>query len=285
MTQRLRVGTIPYLNGRPLIEGYQTLAECADFTFVPPSLLARMLADETLDVGLVSTVEYLRGTYEILPGVGVVSRGAVNSVLLTGSRPIEEARTVNLDPSSLTSCTLTALWYRLCLRKEPVYSRFPIGSAQAMACDAQLAIGDEGLFRSGCAPYQQDLGAAWEKWIGYPFVYAAWLVRKGVHLGPVAPFLMSAPERHTPDSFRELAEEASQRLGVDGPTCLRYLSHSLQFKLNREAVLGLETFLTMAVENYSWLRGIVLDLPPLGIKAPVHIALHSSESCSQIAGS
>lgn len=244
-----------------------------------------MLAEEALDIGLVSCVEYLRGNYEILPGVGVVSRGAVNSVLLTGAVPIEEARTVNLDPSSLTSCTLTALWYRLRLRRDPIFSRYPIGSSKALRCDAQLAIGDEGLFRSGGAPYQQDLGAAWEAWMGHPFVYAAWLVRKGVHLGSIGEFLMAAPDHHTPDSLRELAEKASSRLGLDGPTCLRYLSHSLQFKLTREAVLGLESFLTMAVENHSWLCEIIADLPPLGIKAPVRVAFHSSESCCQTAGS
>ncbi len=281
----LRVGTIPYLNGKPLIEGYEAIADSAEFTFVPPSELARMLAAGELDIGLVSTVEYVRGSYEILPGVGVVSRGAVNSVLLTGRVPIEEARTVNLDPSSLTSCTLTALWYRLKLQKEPVFYRYPIGSPKAMRCDAQLAIGDEGLFRSGRAPFQQDLGAAWEEWIGYPFVYAAWLVRKGVQLGPMAQFLMSAADRHSQNSLCELAQEASIRLGLDGPTCLRYLSHSLQFKLSREAVLGLETFLSMSVENHSWLQTIVADLPPLGIEAPVRIALYSPVSCCHTAGS
>jgi chorismate dehydratase len=284
MMPKIRVGTIPYLNGKPLIEGYEALHDHADFTFVPPSTLSRMLAEESLDIGLVSCVEYLRGNYEILPGVGVVSRGAVNSVLLTGTYPIEEARTVNLDPSSLTSCTLTALWYRYSLQRDPVFSRYPIGSKEALSCDAQLAIGDEGLFRSGKARYQMDLGAAWEEWIGHPFVYAAWLVRKGIRLGPAGEFLMSASD-HSQDSLRELAEEASVRLGLDGSTCLRYLSHSLQFKLTREAVLGLETFLTMAVENHSWLRGIVTDLPPLGIQAPVRIAFHSPESCCQTAGS
>ncbi len=285
MTRKIQVGTIPYLNGRPLIEGYEALSDRADFTFVPPSTLSRMLAEESLDIGLVSCVEYLRGNYKILPGVGVVSRGAVNSVLLTGAVPIEEARTVNLDPSSLTSCTLAALWYRLRLCRNPVFSRYPIGSPAALKCDAQLAIGDEGLFRSGGAPYQQDLGAAWEAWMGHPFVYAAWLVRKGVSLGSVREFLMAAPDHHTPDSLRELAEKASSRLGLDGPTCLRYLSHSLQFKLTREAVLGLESFLTLAVENYSWLHKIVSDLPPLGIKAPVRIAFYPSESRCQTAGS
>lgn len=121
--------------------------------------------------------------------------------------------------------------------------------------------------------------------MGYPFVYAVWLVRKGVHTGSVGEFLMATPGHHTPDSLRELAEKASSRLGLDAPACLRYLSHSLQFRLTREAVIGLETFLTMAVENHSWLWKIVSGLPPLGIKAPVRVAFHSSVSRCQTAGS
>jgi chorismate dehydratase len=258
----------------PLVEGYETLRELADFRFVVPSQLSVLLARGELDIALVSSVEYLRGGYEILPRVGIVSRGAVNSVLLTGMKPVEEAETVNLDPSSLTSRTLTALWYRLRLGRTPKFSRHPIGSDQALRCDAQLAIGDEGLFRSGRAPYQLDLGAAWEEWIGHPFVYAVWVIRKGVELGAVAPFLVSAPAQCR-KSLGALAEEASRRLGLSGDVCVRYLTHSLQFRLDEDAFTGLEAFLNMAGANHAWLSDIIPDIPPLGIDIPVQIELYS----------
>jgi len=277
MTRKIQVGAIPYLNGKPLIEGYDSLRDSADFQFHRPSRLAELMAVDEIDIGLVSCVEYLRGKYAILPDVGVVSRGAVNSVLLTGCRPVDEAETVNLDPSSLTSCTLTALWYRLKLEQDPVFSRYPIGSPEALACDAQLAIGDEGLFRSGQSGYQVDLGEAWKEWIGYPFVYAAWLVRREVVLGRVGAFLRNAA-RKAPRPLRELAEEASRRLGLDTSLCLEYLTHSLQFSLDQEAITGLEIFLNMAAENAPWLSRIIEGFPPVNLPMPVHVEFHD-EAC------
>lgn len=273
MTRKIQVGAIPYLNGKPLIEGYESLRDLADFQFHRPSRLAELMAADEIDIGLVSCVEYLRGKYDILPDVGVVSRGAVNSVLLTGQKPVGEAETVNLDPSSLTSCTLTALWYRLKLGTDPTFSRHPIGSPAALACDAQLAIGDEGLFRSGLSGYQVDLGEVWKEWIGYPFVYAAWLVRRDKALGRVGGFLRNAA-RQARRPLRELAEEASRRLGLDDSLCLQYLTHSLQFSLDQEAITGLEVFLNMAGENAFWLSEIIQGFPPVNIPLPIRVEFH-----------
>lgn len=277
----VRIGVVPYLNAKPLVEGCEVWGDLAEFSFLPPSELAVRLARGELDAALVSSVEYLRGTYEILPEVAIVSRGAVNSVLLTGDAPIEEAETVNLDPSSLTSCVMTALWYRLRLRRNPTFSRHPVDSPEALRCDAQLAIGDTGLGRCGARPYQLDLGAAWEEWVGHPFVYAPWIVRKGADLGPLADFLMSAPAR-CGKSIPALAEQASSRLGIEQDICVRYLTHSLQFTLDHEARMGLETFLNMAAENHDWLAQIIEDLPPLGVDLPITIELYSlpADSCS-----
>jgi chorismate dehydratase len=275
MTPKLRVGVVPYLNAHPLIEGHEAFLDRAEFYFVPPSQLSAMLAREELDLALLSSVEYLRGVYEILPEVGIVSRGAVNSVLLTGSGPIEEAESVNLDPNSLTSCALAVLWYRLRLGRSPKFSRFPIGSPAALGCDAQLAIGDEGLYRSGRARFQMDLGAAWKEWMGHSFVYAAWLVRKGIHLGALASFLMAAPT-HRGRPLAALAAEASRRLGLSDDMCLQYLAHSLQFRLDEEALLGLECYLNLVAENHAWLVDMIPDLPPLGLEPPIQIHFHTS---------
>ncbi len=283
MNLPIRIGVVPYLNAKPLVEGYEAWGDLAEFSFLPPSELAVTLARGELDAALVSSVEYLRGGYEILPDVAIVSRGAVNSVLLTGDSPIEEARTVNLDPSSLTSCVMTALWYRIRLGRNPTFSRHPVGGLEALSCDAQLAIGDTGLGRCGARPYQLDLGAAWEEWVGHPFVYAPWIVRKGADLGPLAAFLMTAPAR-CDKSIPALAEQASARLGIEPGVCIRYLTHSLQFSLDSEARMGLETFLNMAAENHAWLAEIIEDLPPLGVELPVAVGFHALPADSRLMG-
>ena len=273
MKEKIQVGVVPYLNSKPLVQGYESYLDFADFIFTPPSQLSKMMGEGLLDAALCSSIEYLRGGLNILPGVGVISRGAVNSVILTAKKPVEEADTVNLDPSSLTSCALTALWYWRYLKREPRFSRFPVESEEAASCDAQLAIGDLGLQRAGRFPYQLDLGFAWKEWTGSPFVYAAWLVREGVFLQGISRFLTEAPnrlERTIPD----LAVQASKDLGLSNDLCVGYLTDSLQFTLDGEALIGLQRFLTMAATEYSRLKTIVPDLPPLGVETPVTVNYH-----------
>lgn len=281
MSTRIQVGVVPYLNAKPLIAGYEAYESVADFHFIEPSQLAAPLARGDLDVALISVVEYLRGTYDILPRAAIISRGAVNSVLLTGSCPIEQAETVNLDPASLTSCTLAALWYRERLGRTPRFSRFPLDSHEAMACDAQLAIGDAALARMGTAPFQVDLGSAWETWIGHPFVYAAWIARRGVDLGAVGRFLIEAPFVNQP-RLLSIASEASERMGLPDALCVEYLTHSLQFRLDEDALTGLQSFLDLAAEHHDWLSTVVTDLPPLGVSAPVpiHFGAPTFHRCS-----
>jgi chorismate dehydratase len=271
MNQRIRVGAVPYLNSRPLIHGYRSVEDAADFVFAAPSDLSGMMARSELDVSLGSSVGYLGGGVKVLPGVGIISRGPVNSVLLTGGKPAEFAETVNLDPSSLTSCTLAALWYRECLGRTPRFSRFPIDSEEAGRCDAQLAIGDAALRRNGMAECQVDLGAAWEEWVGHPFVYAVWLVRSDVELGEVGRFLATAPARNG-QRLLALAEEASADLGLDRNTCVEYLTNALQFSLDGEALQGLDLFLNMAARHHEWLCEVIEGFPPLGVSLPVEVA-------------
>lgn len=270
MNTKIQVGVVPYLNSKPLVQGWEAHRDRADFIFAPPSRLSVMMGEGRLDAALLSSIEYLRGGLEILPGVGVISRGAVNSVVLTSDRPVEEAETVNLDPSSLTSCALTALWYWRFLKKSPRFFRHPVDSPEAFACDAQLAIGDVGLQRAGRAAHQLDLGAAWKEWTGSPFVYAAWVIREGVDLGVIGDFLMEAPKR-VHQSIPQLAFEASEELGLAGEVCVGYLTDSLQFTLDGEALIGLQRFLTLAAAEHSRIREIVPELPPLGVEIPVTI--------------
>jgi len=273
MNRIVRVGSVPYLNSKPLTEGYRSLEGIAEFVFEPPSRLSAALARGELDVVLGSSIDYLRGNLEILPEVGIISRSAVNSVLLTGEVPIEEARTVNLDPSSLTSCALVCLWYKERVGRIPQFSRFPLGSPQASGCDAQLAIGDEALRRSGSFAYQVDMGAAWREWMGHPFVYAVWLVRRGVDLGEVGPFLRSRPAR-VEAGLVSMAERASEELGLDRSVCVEYLTSSLHFRLDPDSIEGLRRFLDLGALHHGWLQDTIAGFPDLGVAFPVAVEFY-----------
>src|SRR5690242_8418883 len=103
----LKVGTVPYLVGRPLdceLErepGFEVARRV-------PAELVRGLRSGELDVALVSSVElFRRPGYRYVDHVAVSGEGDVASVQVFLRKPIEEVERVALDPASQAAATLT----------------------------------------------------------------------------------------------------------------------------------------------------------------------------------
>src|SRR5262249_11751301 len=112
-----------------------------------PSECARLLHDGETDVGLIPSIEYLRGgPYRLVPDVAIVSNGPVASVALYTTRAMEDVRSIALDTSSRTSVALVQV---LCARHFKIAPTLvhlgPDAMAMLTRCDAALIIGDEAL--------------------------------------------------------------------------------------------------------------------------------------------
>ncbi len=143
---RVRLGAVGYLNARPHVFGLERMPRF-DLRFDVPSQCAALLHDAEIDVGLIPSIEYLHGSYAIVPDVAIASRGPVSSVMLHTTRPLAEVRSIALDTSSRTSVALTRI---LCAREFHIHPRFePHGpDLESMLAhnDAALIIGDQALF-------------------------------------------------------------------------------------------------------------------------------------------
>jgi chorismate dehydratase len=259
MPRPIRVGAVNYLNTKPLIEGLSTFAPHAKLELDLPSRLADRLAAGDLDVALIPVVEYFRaGTYTIVPGVSIASRGPVLSVTLFSRVPWPEIRSVALDEGSRTSSALT----RILLEKRhgirPKTVQLPMNvAADDMTTDAVLLIGDRAM--KACLPgfaYAYDLGQEWFDWTGQPFVYAVWAVREGVDLRGVDRALRECRD-HGLARVGQIAEREAANLGLDPGFCRRYLSNILSFDLGPREIAGLRRFHELARE---------LDLVPEGVE-------------------
>src|ERR1700685_4483880 len=108
---RLRISAISYLNTAPLMwdfeHGDPELREATanfDISYTIPSACARALAEGTSDIGIIPAAAYTTtANILIVPDVAIASRNEVRSILLVSKMPIERARTIALDTSSLTS--------------------------------------------------------------------------------------------------------------------------------------------------------------------------------------
>jgi predicted solute-binding protein len=175
-TAKFRIGSVPFLNAAPLTRGIDS-----ELIFATPAKLAEMLRRDDLDAALVSVTEVLlNDRYDILDGVSIASMGEVYSVLLAHQKPLAEVREVYCDPASLTSVNLL----KVLLAERGLRPEFkPLESyAAALTKDFVLLIGDRAIeFQRAPHPHTIfDLGAAWLKLTGLPFVYAVWALRRGV---------------------------------------------------------------------------------------------------------
>ena len=191
---RYRLGSVPYLNAEPLLDGLEASLR------VEPSRLMRSLLAGEVDVGVLSVGAALLHGLRILPSCGVASDGPVGSVFLLHEAPFCEVRRVRPDPASVTSNLLARIlvertgsgtWKEVEQQEE---GRVLIG-------DAALALEDwKGT----------DLGKAWKDWTGLPFVFAAWVV------GP------QVPDAGLEELDMELAAAAERGMSFQGRArCVR----------------------------------------------------------------
>ena len=110
----VRLGAVGYLNARPLVHGLDSRTNLFDLRFDLPSRCATLLHEGGTDLGMIPSIEYLRGSgpYRIVPDVGIISDGGVASVALFSRVPLGEVRRIGLDTSSRTSAGLTRVLCR-----------------------------------------------------------------------------------------------------------------------------------------------------------------------------
>src|ERR1041385_318313 len=186
----MRIGRIPYINCYPVYGAVDRGIVSLDGEIVDgvPSALNRQMADGSLDVSVISAVEYARDAkrYLLLPDLAITSDGPVRSVVLFSKRPASElqGRRVLVSKSSMTSVALVELLFENVWDAKPAFvpsnaelsdvARFGEGEH-----DARLVSGDAALhlwsrLRSpelyatdsdlSQYRYAYDLGGEWKQW-------------------------------------------------------------------------------------------------------------------------
>lgn len=264
----MRVGRIPYINCFPVYGGVDRGVVPLDATLVDgvPTALNRMMAEGTLDVSVVSAVEYARDheRYLLLPDLAISCDGPVRSVMLFSTVPAEAlgGKRVLVSQSSMTSVHLLELLFEHVWHARPIFvpgdaEADAIARAGAGASDdvaARLVIGDAALMLQSPEhpvavahgrryPHVYDLGSEWKDWTGLPFVFAVWVAQRstpvaaalGVHASLIASREWGLA--HLP----ELSAQAARVTGVPLVECRRYFD-GLDWRLSLPDLEGLTEF-------------------------------------------
>ena len=145
-----------------------------------PSRIAGMLIDDEIDVGLVpvAIIPRLKEAH-IITDYCIGANAEVASVAIFSEVPIEKISTVLLDYQSRTSVNLAKVLLKEYWKKEVVFE--DAGKdfrSHIKGTTAGVVIGDRALEQRTQSAYIYDLGLAWQKHTGLPFVFAAWVANK-----------------------------------------------------------------------------------------------------------
>lgn len=178
------VGCVPYVNAIPLVEMFEEMGPASPIRVIykVPTDLPTLLESGEADAILVSSVDALRTPgRRMAEGVCIGSRDHVKSVRLFSKVPIGEIKTLALDASSMTSNRLAMILLKELHRIAPeTKTMSPDLKAMLSEADACILIGDIGMMSDGTGLHVMDLGEAWNRLTGKPFVWAAWIGGKGL---------------------------------------------------------------------------------------------------------
>ena len=247
----IRLGAVTYLNARPLVYGLER-TDRFSIRYDIPSECARLLHARETDLGLIPSIEYLRGPgpYAIVPGPAVTSRGPVASVAIYTRREPADIRTIAMDTSSRTSVALATvlLQRRFGAAAEPAPMAPDLDGMLARA-DAALIIGDLALFldHEAAGARKIDLGEEWTAMTGLPFVYACWTGWPDALSGVDVAVLQRARDEGVAQSHAVAAAyypDDTPRQAI----ARRYLRDNIRYGLGGEEIEGLQTFFRYAAE-------------------------------------
>ena len=254
-TSVLRVGSVSFLNAKPLIYGLERDPEVNLSLEVPSRLLEGMRA-KRYDVSLLPVIDYQRmeGLRLLMAG-GIGCDGPTLTVRIFSRVPIDEVRTLACDTDSHTSVALARVVLAETYGATPEFVPLT-DQAHAASSTARLLIGDKVVSEEPAGfPHQLDLGEAWKRLTGLPFVFAAWMARGDVELRDLPARLERAKREGLLNAERIAAREAPPR-GWPIDVALRYLTESLRFDIGPGQLAAIERFHALAHKH-----GVLPDPP------------------------
>lgn len=258
-----RIGMVNYINVAPIYEIWKEQVLPADWQVIEgqPSELNRMLAEDKIDMGFVSSYAYAIAPhkYQILADLSISATGPVGSVFLFSKLQPQElnGRLILLTGQSDTSIRLVRIILEHFFHVFPRYAVGDVYTAQGEneEISAVLAIGDDALRlkHEQRYPVQLDLGETWHKHTSLPFVFSVCAVREDflTEQPNVARAIRQKLVECREQGFRrmkEICERVAFRIPMDCTVCSQYLQ-GIEHDLTSVKIRALEQFFTYLIDR------------------------------------
>jgi chorismate dehydratase len=206
-----------------------------------PSNIAKMLLDDTIDMGLVpvAVIPKLKAP-QIVSDYCIGANGEVASVAIFSEVPMEEITTVLLDYQSRTSVNLAKILLEKYWNQQVTFIETSEDFSDSIkGTVAGVVIGDRALEQRLQARYIYDLAEAWKNYSGLPFVFAAWVSNK--NLGED---FEDAFNKANAFGLKHITEVVAENTYA-AYDLNKYYTENISYTLDAEKRKGLELFLSL----------------------------------------
>ena len=217
--------------------------DTVDLSLDAPTDCAQKLIDNVVDIGLIPVAAILSlPKWEIISDYCIGAVGAVNSVFIFSNCPINEVKTLQLDPESRSSNNLAKVLLKNYWKADDlmITAANENYTKSADKNTAFVLIGDRTFGKKDQYPFVYDLAEEWRKFTGLPFVFAAWVANKPIPAEFMSEFNKAL--KYGLDHRDDLLKELPTRPDFDLED---YLMHKLDFDLTEDKKKALNLFLEM----------------------------------------
>lgn len=218
-----------------------------------PAHIAGMLLNDEIDVGLVpvAIIPQLKESY-IVTDHCIGADAEVASVAIFSEVPMEQITKVLLDYQSRTSVNLAKVLLKEYWKKDVVLedAREDFRS-HIKGTTAGVVIGDRALEQRTQSAYIYDLGLAWKKHTGLPFVFVAWVANK-----PLGEDFEDAFNRANGYGLHHIDEVVAD-IDCNWYDMKTYYTKNISYRLDAEKRKGLALFLEKIQQSASILSSQV----------------------------
>ena len=235
----LRFAAPAYANSVPLAQFIPAVAPGARVVLDLPARLLAPLAKGEYDAALIPVAGlFANPDLTFIDGTGICACRRVRSVLLRCRVPLEEVRTVSLDPASRTSNALAQILLRDHWKRRV---EIVAGNA-AQTADAAVVIGDRALCEAPGTGGDYDLATHWNRFTGLPFVFAVWAVRRNHPAPQELTRVIDAAKHAGVAALPQIAQEQAAKLGLTEAVCRAYFADCIYYDMGAKEREAMERF-------------------------------------------
>ncbi|HUC86634.1 MAG TPA: menaquinone biosynthesis protein [Candidatus Acidoferrales bacterium] len=244
------IGSVSYLNAKPLLYGLEHDPSVKVHLDVPARLLEGLQSGK-FDVALLPVIDFQRADgLRLVPSGGIGSDGQTLTVRIFSRGPIERMTRLGCDPDSHTSVALARILLAELFGIHPEF--VPLRPDE----DAMLLIGDKVVRDEPRGmPHQLDLGEAWKRLTGMPFVFAVWTARWGNDLGDL-PRRLADARLGGMKNVGEIVNLFASKHGWPAELARKYLTEYLQFEIGERELKAISHFHALAAKH-----GLIITPP------------------------